>query len=462
MAEAYSCITYARSRPEERRADAYAQDQQDAAEKVLSRSYRILGRFGDTEFADPFSGWLEPRPGWKMACAEAQQIAREDGACDLVILTANGIGTGDPYLPGTHLTEDLENVRIQVCCSERAGHYQLVSLHDAHARFQGQNERERTRHSGVPIRLPSNHPKGELFFQPDHRRKQLTAYYCNPGHTPLELRWQTFTRRLATDDHWSDPQCWTDFRVPPNSAAYLHSFFQGEPEGEAHWWRFKSGKDREIAVGNILIAPSALTPGFRALRCYRYEPIALRRTDFQWQSKPSLRTQRLRMRNWSPADAAKYARLCNTEEVMRFLGGVQSEAEIAADIDYFSELGKIGLTYWVVERMDDDAFLGFCGAIIVEEEDSPIQGAVEIGWRLSSDVWGHGYAYEAAAEVLRCLFEEMQVKAVVARIDRQNQASQRVAERLGMTINDNLQHAGEGEQVLDVFSINECAYWRTK
>jgi len=145
---------------------------------------------------------------------------------------------------------------------------------------------------------------------------------------------------------------------------------------------------------------------------------------------------------------------------MQFLGGVQSEAEIAEDIDYFSEQGKIGPTYWVVERIDDDAFLGFCGAIVVEEEDSPIKGEIEIGWRIRSDAWGNGYAYEAAAEVLRSLFEEMQVKSVVARIDQRNQASQRLAKRLGMTENENLRHAGDERQVLDVYTMDECAYCR--
>lgn len=460
MAKAYSCVTYARSRPEERRADAYAQDQQDAAERMLSRNYRILGRFGDAEFADPFSGWLEPRPGWKMACDEAQQIARQEGACDLVILTANGIGTGDPYLPGAYLTEDLENVRLQVCCSERAGHNQLVSLKDARARFEEHKKRARSRHSKEPIRLPSHAAKGEIFLQLDHRRKQLKAYYCNPGIAPLDLWWQKYTCQLATGGHWSDAPSWSHIRVPPKSAGYLHSFFQGDYTGYVHRWRFRSGSGRATKVGNIILAPSDLSPGFKPLHWYGYEPVPLCRTDFQWQNKPSIRTPRLRIRNWQAGDGENYARFCNTDEVMQFLGGVQSEAEIAEDIVYFSDRGKIGPTYWVVERIDDDAFLGFCGAIVVEEEDSLVKGEFEIGWRFRSDAWGSGYAHEAAAEVLRSLFEEMQVKSVVARIDQRNRASQRLAKRLGMTENENLRHAGDERQVLDVYTIDESAYWR--
>lgn len=459
MDEAYPCITYARSRPDERRADAYAQDQQDAAEKMVERSYRVVARFGDTEFADPFSGWLEPRPGWKQACDEAQRIAREQGSCDLLILNGNGIGTGDPFLPGTDLTDGLENVQISVCCSERPGNAQFVCLSDARARYERHNEREATRQSESLIGLPAQHSKGEIFLEPDYRRKQLKAYYCNPGSAPLDLRWQVYTRPLI-GGHWSVTPSWSHIRVPPNSAAYLHSFFQGDSTGNAYRWRFKLGNDRATKVGNIILAPSDLSPGFKPLHWYGYETAPLRRTDFQWQNKPSISTPRLRIRNWQTGDEAKYARFCNTEEVMLFLGGVQSDAEIAEDIDYFSERGKIGPTYWVVERIDDDAFLGFCGAIIVEEEDSPVKGEIEIGWRFRSDAWGSGYAHEAAAEVLRSLLEEMQVKSVVARIDQRNRASQRLAKRLGMTENENLRHAGDERQVLDVYTIDESAYWR--
>ncbi len=54
-----------------------------------------------------------------------------------------------------------------------------------------------------------------------------------------------------------------------------------------------------------------------------------------------------------------------------------------------------GYCFWIVERREDGAMLGFCG-LKPGPADTPIEGRVEIGWRLRADAWGKGYAREAA------------------------------------------------------------------
>lgn len=56
----------------------------------------------------------------------------------------------------------------------------------------------------------------------------------------------------------------------------------------------------------------------------------------------------------------------------------------------------------------------------------------EIGYVLDPAHEGHGYATEAALELLRLAFEELALHRVVARIDARNDASGRVLERIGM------------------------------
>ncbi len=54
-----------------------------------------------------------------------------------------------------------------------------------------------------------------------------------------------------------------------------------------------------------------------------------------------------------------------------------------------------GHTFWVVERKEDRAILGFCGLKRCTDKNGPF-GMMEAGWRLREDAWGKGYAREAA------------------------------------------------------------------
>jgi len=56
----------------------------------------------------------------------------------------------------------------------------------------------------------------------------------------------------------------------------------------------------------------------------------------------------------------------------------------------------------------------------------------EIGWSLHPDAQGHGYATEAARELLRMAFDDLGLHRVVADADPRNTGSIRIMERLGM------------------------------
>lgn len=453
------CVTYARSRYAERRASSYASEEQLYCEcRLATEGFEIVGRYGDAEFAPPYCGWLEPRLSWSMACDEAVRIAHERGSCTLIIVQHDGIGTGDQFLPTAF---ELEGVDIRVCDSSPSGEMLLTSLEDANDHFERHKARERARSSAVPF-VPLEHRcRSELYFHRDPRRRQTRAYYCNPSDQPLKLRWQAYTRSLSAPCEWSPMPDWATLEIPPRSAAYLETFFQGEACGEATWWRFKIGEGPDTWVSNVMVTPWDMTQGTPRLNWYPYSPQELRTTDFHWQGRPCLQTARMLIRNWQPEDHAEYEKHCNTDEVMRFLGGRQTAAEVQEDLEYFAMLGDRGPTFWAVERMQDGALLGFCGVIEVEEADSPVHGQMEIGWRFRRDCWGEGYASEAAAEVLHALFEEIgRDGPVIARIDPRNGASVSLAKRLGMRENETRRHAtGDGNQVLHVYEMDRQRYW---
>lgn len=150
-------------------------------------------------------------------------------------------------------------------------------------------------------------------------------------------------------------------------------------------------------------------------------------------------TGRLRLRTWEPADRAQYARHLNTPAVGRFVGGVQSEEELNAAFERLEGYQRdTGHTFWVVERKSDGALLGFCGLKVAHVPGTPVDGEIEIGWRLGEDVWGQGYAKEAAQAAFDWAWTNLDAPRIVAFTVPANEASWGLMERLGMTRREDL------------------------
>lgn len=147
----------------------------------------------------------------------------------------------------------------------------------------------------------------------------------------------------------------------------------------------------------------------------------------------ALSTERLILRGWRDADLAPYLAMCRDPRVMEFLGGLGTEANCAAGISrQRAGQAERGHCFWAIERQADGAFLGFCG-LKPGQENTPIQGRVEIGWRLRGDVWGQGYAREAAQASLDWAWANLREDAVWAITVPANVRSWGLMERLGMT-----------------------------
>lgn len=71
----------------------------------------------------------------------------------------------------------------------------------------------------------------------------------------------------------------------------------------------------------------------------------------------------------------------------------------------------------------------FCGLTAF---DWRADGFGELGWYLSSDHWGRGYATSATSMLLQFAFDELHLPAVTATCDPDNLASRRVLEKCGM------------------------------
>ncbi len=144
-----------------------------------------------------------------------------------------------------------------------------------------------------------------------------------------------------------------------------------------------------------------------------------------------IETERLILRDWQDADVTPFAEMSADPAVMATLGPIMSRDETAALIGRLqARRDEHGHTFWAVERRDDGRFIGFCG--IVRGAIDPIAHMPEVGWRLASDVWGKGYAQEAAQASLDWAFANLPDDRIWAITTPGNTRSWRLMERLGM------------------------------
>lgn len=141
-----------------------------------------------------------------------------------------------------------------------------------------------------------------------------------------------------------------------------------------------------------------------------------------------LETDRLLLRMWRNEDFEPYAKMCEDEDIMRYIGGKPlSRLEAWRHFAYLIGHWHLrGYGHWAVEEKATRKFIGRIG--FLNPEGWP---AFEIGWTLGKESWGKGYATEGAHRALQYAFNDLDKKHVISLIHPENRASIRVAERLG-------------------------------
>lgn len=156
---------------------------------------------------------------------------------------------------------------------------------------------------------------------------------------------------------------------------------------------------------------------------------------------PILLTPRLRLRPLAATDEADLVALDSDPDVMRYVGsppGVSSPAETAERArQRIAETARGAhepLGFWCIEARDDQAFRGV-GALIrmPDAEENRQRGArdVEVAYRLARSAWGQGIATEAAAALVAHALGPLGLGRVVAVTYPENEASQRVLDKVG-------------------------------
>ena len=172
---------------------------------------------------------------------------------------------------------------------------------------------------------------------------------------------------------------------------------------------------------------------------------------------PILRTPRLTLRRWLPDDAAELEVINRDPEVTRYLNPPLPPA--AGFGERCSEHWEThGFGFFAVELREEPApgrFIGFVGLghpfFLPELAQRP-----ELGWRLARDTWGRGLAAEAAVAVRDDAFGRLGLTELISIIHPENEASRRVATKVGMKIEGVVHHPGLDREV-DVWQVAQAA-----
>ncbi|MBP0596702.1 GNAT family N-acetyltransferase [Herbaspirillum sp. LeCh32-8] len=150
------------------------------------------------------------------------------------------------------------------------------------------------------------------------------------------------------------------------------------------------------------------------------------------QSPVSLRGERVLLRPWRDADRAPFAAINADPRVMAHFPTALPRPDSDALADRIeAHFAEHGFGPWALEIPGVTEFAGFVGLLRVSF-NAHFTPAVEIGWRLAADLWGRGYAAEAAACALRHGFTALELPEIVSFTVPANHRSLAVMQRLGM------------------------------
>jgi ribosomal-protein-alanine N-acetyltransferase len=145
-----------------------------------------------------------------------------------------------------------------------------------------------------------------------------------------------------------------------------------------------------------------------------------------------LETNRLLLRHQLPADLDDlWALYCDPEITKYIPDAPRTRQEAQEELEWhmhghrrFPELGL-----WATILKDTGKFIGRCGLLPWTIDG---QQEVEVAYTIAREYWGQGLATEAAQAILDYGFEQLKLSRLICRIDEDNRASRKVAEKIGM------------------------------
>ena len=147
-----------------------------------------------------------------------------------------------------------------------------------------------------------------------------------------------------------------------------------------------------------------------------------------------LQTKRLILRHLTLEDLDELFALYQNPEIRRYfpegvLNYKDTKEELEWHMNGHPRHPELGL--WATIHKETGQFIGRCG-LLPWEIDGKLE--IEIAYLLDKHFWHLGLATEAAKGIMEYGFQELHLSRLICLIDPENIPSQRVAKRIGMTL----------------------------
>src|SRR5579875_3016801 len=154
-----------------------------------------------------------------------------------------------------------------------------------------------------------------------------------------------------------------------------------------------------------------------------------------------LETERLLLRPWTSEDVSLLAKLSSIPRVTRYIGLGHTWTAlkaIAVSDRALNHWREHGFGWRVAIHVASGAEIGLLALNLMGPGTAGLDpDEHEIGWWLSPEHWGHGYATEAARAVAQDAFTALGAPHLTARIHPENAGSIQVATAIGMSFEFN-------------------------
>ena len=159
---------------------------------------------------------------------------------------------------------------------------------------------------------------------------------------------------------------------------------------------------------------------------------------------PQLRTQRLTLRALCETDLEDFTAMMADQRVYRWLGGQPSTAADAwrSMAGFLGHWALRGYGQWALEEQESGRFVGRAG--LWNPHGWP---GLEVGWTVTPEDWGRGYATEAGQASLQWAFATLGVDEIISVTRPDNAASRRVMTKLGLRYSRDVELLGHRQVV---------------
>lgn len=195
-----------------------------------------------------------------------------------------------------------------------------------------------------------------------------------------------------------------------------------------------------------------LTDSFEGMNC-QYVDDVLKRAN--GEPITIARTKRLLIRELTVEDIKVMYKIYQDEDVRKYIENMDEylDIEIEKHKAYIKNVyGFYGYGLWGVYSLDTMDLIGRCGIQNTVIDGSP---QIELSYLLDKAYWGMGYAIECTTAVLEYAATVLGIGRIVAVIDKFNKRSLKLASRIGMSLEKDIDYHGRKCSLYSISNIEE-------